>query len=215
MGDRAVPPPAYRPTPSSPLVAIAATWGRRCQRFVAFSSGGDGATERDAVRLNATGWRAEYAALHHMWRHHVGAVDWVVRVERDAYVVVENLRRFLAGRDASRVVYLGHAFASWRRGGGAYNVGGGGVVLSRGAVHHMVARCGAAPPGAEDAALGRCLAGADAPPPDTRDDRMRARFLVQPLEALLIPGTIPVTDPFCVRSQYASEEVRLQPRYST
>lgn len=144
--------------------AILRTWGARCNRLLFMSSAADPVLDTVVLPLSGAAearselWLKTSAAYRYVHRHHAGEFDWVLRADDDTYVVVENLRHMLHGRDADEALAFGCRF---RLGGGLlYMSGGAGIVLSRRAVQLVVERgleggeCTQAFGGVDDVALG-------------------------------------------------------------
>ncbi|KAL3181796.1 hypothetical protein MRX96_008106 [Rhipicephalus microplus] len=142
---------------------VKATWGRRCNTLLFMSTQTD--PQLPAVALNVTEsrnhlWAKTKAAFDYVARHHMHDHDWFLKADDDTYVVLENLRYFLHGKNASQAVYYGCRFKPYVKQG--YMSGGAGYVLSREALRRLARRrpqdgCRADAGGAEDVEMGRCL----------------------------------------------------------
>ncbi|CAG0902743.1 unnamed protein product [Darwinula stevensoni] len=144
---------------------VKATWGRRCDVLLFFSSRKGTARnfsflacERDAshrppssmnvadpslptVALNVTEgrqhlWEKTREAFRYIHRHHLLDADWFLKADDDTYVIVENLRRLLRDSDPSAPVYFGCRFK--RFSGPGFMSGGAGYVLSKEALKRFV-----------------------------------------------------------------------------
>lgn len=114
-----------------------------------------------------------------------------MKADDDSFVIVENLRYFLAKYNSSEPHYFGRHFVPF----GGYNSGGAGYVFSKETLirFNKIMR----DPGkckiksfAEDAEVGVCLRFAGVPPGDTRDKLGRETFHPFSPEHHLIPGAI-------------------------
>ncbi|KAI9916370.1 hypothetical protein PsorP6_018019 [Peronosclerospora sorghi] len=109
--------------------AVADTWGQRCDKLVFFSNASDTivvrhgtARERryDVIRIDAPAdhnhlWQKHKATLRYVHAHYRHAFDWFYKVDDDAYVVVENLKRYLRRpeilqRYKRAPMHVGHRF---------------------------------------------------------------------------------------------------------
>ncbi|CAL4082262.1 unnamed protein product, partial [Meganyctiphanes norvegica] len=119
--------------------------------------------------------------------------DWVVKVDDDSFLLVENLRKALVGLDTQTPVATGMQFTAGPS-NDVYLQGGSGYVLSRGAVTQLVERglhehvCKRLHLGtSEDVNMGRCLKYLGVQFLDSRDSKGHQRFHVLPPQELLDP----------------------------
>lgn len=191
--------------------AIVKTWGRRCNKLVFFGhsprirpAGVSILVIKDSV---LSSWSALREALIQIAINYQDSYDWFLKVDLETYVVVENLRYYLAIFDAVEPHYLGHTYHTWDV---QYNAGEAGFVLSSGALRRLHnafvkglcernARSG-------DVGLGRCLADIGINPADTRDSRGRGRFLALDLEDHLVPQDSLWRKAFWKKSKYQTGE---------
>ncbi|XP_059145658.1 glycoprotein-N-acetylgalactosamine 3-beta-galactosyltransferase 1-B-like isoform X2 [Physella acuta] len=119
----------------SRALAIKQTWGKRCDVMIYFSTVED--LEFPAVKLGAPGGAevgTTMAAFQYVHEHHLNQADWFMKADDSTYVVMENLRFFLADKNKSEAVYFGHLF-SRRVEQGYYS--GGGYVISQEALRRF------------------------------------------------------------------------------
>lgn len=110
------------------------TWGKGCNalEFVTLQN----KTKRKIVPIRKTKEQSSWVLLCKALLS-VKSFDWVVIVNDNSFVIVENLRRFVAGLDPRKGHYLGHAVTFWTT---TYNTGQAGYVLSWGSVEAIRAK---------------------------------------------------------------------------
>ena len=81
-------------------------------------------------------WCKTQQAFKYVYENHFDDADWFLKADDDTYVVVDNLRSFVADRDPADPVYFGFNFKVHVRQG--YMSGGAGYVLSKEAVRRFV-----------------------------------------------------------------------------
>lgn len=127
-------------------------------------------------------------------RHIPGRFMWTLFVYDDTFALPENVRYMVAGLDANKGHYLGHALTFW---GVEYNTGQAGYVLSRGslkALRQQFNSTEACVAGGrfwrqEDWYLGKHLGSLDIKPADTRDSIGLSTFHGQSLMQMHFPGS--------------------------
>lgn len=159
------------------------TWARHCDTFL-YTSNHDKA-EHNVVKVHDfstdeanTMWPQSQAAWRYIYNHHIDDGDWFIKADTDSYLLVDNMRRFLASLDPSQPHYTGrvnlHASLPY--------VSGSAIVLNRKALLLLgtqLADCAPRYHGMEDVALGRCLASLSPPiTPTISTEDGRERFLV-------------------------------------
>ena len=162
--------------------AVRETWARRCDVTTFFYS-------REAG--NITGARAldvpegrdhltgkTMAALRLSFTEHGDAIDWFLKGDDDTYIIMENLRHYLAQFDPRKPHYVGGRSMDFISTG--YNGGGAGYLLSNEAARTVVergteVRC-KQDGTIEDLDMGRCLAKFGIFPKNTRDAQDRYVF---------------------------------------
>ena len=117
------------------------TWGKRCDITLFMSSTED--AQFPTIGLNATvGGRKHIAskakaAWIYIYEHHFNDADFFLKADPDTYVIVENLKAYLRGRDPSAVEFYGHRFKP-KLLNHTYMSGGPGHVLTRESLRRMV-----------------------------------------------------------------------------
>ncbi len=194
---------------------VQATWGKRCNRLLFMSTAED--SSLPVVKLHLPEgrdflWGKTREAFKYIYQHHAHEFDWVLKADDDTYVIVENLRHMLRGKDATLPVYMGRRFKQYVAQG--YMSGGAGYVLSRAAVTRFVevglkdpAKCRADPGGAEDLELGQCMQNIGVRAGDSRDDLGRETFHPFEPEHHLIPGLVPKDNWYWEYNYYPAKEV--------
>lgn len=115
--------------------------------------------------------------------------DWLLKVDINTFVVMENLRYFVFPLDPSFPFYLGHTVSpTW---GITYNSAEAGILMSRGALLQLqealaTGVCTEDGSSSSDVELGKCLAKSSIHPQDTRDANGHARFLPLDLKEHLL-----------------------------
>lgn len=104
------------------------TWGKGCN-FIEYVSLGNKA-KRKILPIKKTKEQSSWVLLCKALLT-VKTYDWIVIVNDNSFVILENLRRLLAGMDYKKGHYLGHAVTFWTV---TYNTGQAGYVLSWGSV---------------------------------------------------------------------------------
>ncbi|XP_077499818.1 glycoprotein-N-acetylgalactosamine 3-beta-galactosyltransferase 1-like [Amblyomma americanum] len=183
------------------------TWSRRCNRAVFFGTFSDPYVPIERVSDSCS-------LLRRVVRAHGGSFRWLLLVDDETFAVVENLRFYVAPLNASAVHYLGHPV----RGAPFHNALAAGVALSEGAVRALLpprdrsVRCRNGdhqPSIAElDKYIGALLrrGGRPVEPVDTRDPLRRGRFNPLGVEKMLVPGSVPYSDPYWRTSLFRSPE---------
>ncbi|KAG5667440.1 hypothetical protein PVAND_015420 [Polypedilum vanderplanki] len=92
-----------------------ATWARRCDKLVIFSTETD-KDDPDIVALsNLNGrehlWNKTKYAMKYVYENHINDADWFVRADDDNYFIVENLRHKLSQYNPKMSVFIGCRYA--------------------------------------------------------------------------------------------------------
>ncbi|KAK6747993.1 hypothetical protein RB195_000917 [Necator americanus] len=125
-------------------------------------------------------WKTRLA-LYYVYTNISSHYDWYYKADDDTYVIMENLRAYLATFDPNEPHYIGFRVKR-RMPKHGYNAGGSGYAMSRAAMKifveelfHQKSLCPYHE--WEDLAVARCLANAGIYPTDSRDELHRQRFL--------------------------------------
>ncbi|XP_045120843.1 glycoprotein-N-acetylgalactosamine 3-beta-galactosyltransferase 1-like isoform X2 [Portunus trituberculatus] len=174
------------PSTHRTAIHVKNTWGQRCDRLVFFSSSNDTSLQPDVLDVpEGYGylWAKTKAGLTHLHENYPD-YHWYLKADDDTYVIIENLRYFLQGRDPNVPVYYGVKFRRFVKQG--YMSGGGGYVLSREALRRFVTealvitdqdKCATnSVKGSEDLQLGKCLESVGVAAGDSLDETGRSRF---------------------------------------
>uniref|UniRef100_A0A914V1D1 N-acetylgalactosaminide beta-1,3-galactosyltransferase n=1 Tax=Plectus sambesii TaxID=2011161 RepID=A0A914V1D1_9BILA len=169
------------------------TWPKRCDRYMFFT---DNATDLDEsfhktifANLNEGHenlWEKTKAAMQYIYENLVNDFDYFLKADDDTYIVVENLRQFLAPFNGSDHHYFGYKWSHELRHGHAS--GGAGYVLSRSTLKLLVESlsntticpailANATNEIAEDLQVGRCLENLDIFLEPTADPKGLQKFL--------------------------------------
>ncbi len=203
------------------------TWTRRCNIRLFISSEED----HDFPAVGVGGkegskflWVKTRRSLEYLYANYANQADWFLKVDDDTYVVMENLRYFLADKDPSEPIYFGRRLQSGINTDG-YMSGGAGYVISKRGLAQVITKgfpnhpavCPSeefvdSHPGiAEDRVLGICMQTAGVNAGDSRDAAGRERF--HPLEAWELLDPFYLVDPnywLWQNSVYPSHKVRLR-----
>uniref|UniRef100_A0A0M3I6X0 Glycoprotein-N-acetylgalactosamine 3-beta-galactosyltransferase 1 n=1 Tax=Ascaris lumbricoides TaxID=6252 RepID=A0A0M3I6X0_ASCLU len=172
---------------------IAATWVKRCTKYIFISSETDlslPSIHFDVPEGHENLWGKTRAAFKYAYDFHFDQFDWFLKADDDTYVIIENLRLFLLTQRPDEPVYLGCRFKKFVKGG--YMQGGAGYVISRSALKAFAEKalpdaelCQQGNRGDEDVEMGRCLQNVGVRIIDSRDSTGHHRFLaLHPLKYL-------------------------------
>ncbi|CAG2167939.1 unnamed protein product [Oppiella nova] len=163
------------------------TWAQRCDQYL-FISSRDNST-LPAIKLCDTDdrphlWCKTKHGMRYLFDNYLDHFDWFLKADDDSYVIVDNLRHFLAQHSPQKPLYFG---CKLRFKDVVYMSGGAGYVLSQTALKHFIKAldnntdtksCRAhIDTGVEDLEMGRCLQNNGVDAGDARDDWAKARFL--------------------------------------
>ena len=178
--------------------SIKATWGRRCSKIIYVSSHSDPTfptVKVDVPEGRDFLWQKERGAFQYVYDHHLKDAEWFLKADDDTYVILENLRYFLAGLNPNEPVYFGRKFKHSVKQG--YMSGGAGYVMSKSALVLLVEKAFKNPMicrlegKSEDVEMGLCLEGVGVLAGDSRDVLLRDRFHPFSPNKLYQPGRIP------------------------
>jgi hypothetical protein len=181
------------------VAAVRDTWGADCDSLVFVLSNSTREQGTDLMHvpmsrseLGADGkparhiWEKMWRALLVVYRHRLDEAEWFIKADLDTYLLVGNLKRYLAKRWApTEPRYVGHVL---RNQPADPMVAGSSSILSRRALQLLgpllegVATGGSPTcydkPGVEEARVARCLRDVGVHPEDTIDGEGRATFLI-------------------------------------
>ncbi|XP_046365597.2 glycoprotein-N-acetylgalactosamine 3-beta-galactosyltransferase 1-B-like [Haliotis rufescens] len=161
---------------------IQMTWAKRCDKVVFISS--ETNTTFPTVGLNVSEGRNHLTektlgGFRYIYEHHFDDCDWFFKADDDTYLVVENLRHFLADFDTNEPLYFGHHFKAIIKQG--YSSGGSGLVVSKEALRRF-GQHGHRPKicrqkgTAGDAAFGQCMQSLEVKLANSTDSQGRSKF---------------------------------------
>lgn len=104
------------------------TWGRGCNSIEYVSI--DNKVKRKIVPIKKNKEQSSWVLLCKALLN-IKTYNWIMIVNDNSFVILENLRRLVAGLDYMKGHYLGHAVTFWTT---TYNTGQAGYVLSWGSV---------------------------------------------------------------------------------
>lgn len=187
------------------------TWSRRCNHVVFFGSLLDPYVPIEQVPRSASDAQVACTVFRRVLKKYGGTFSWLLLVDDETFAVVENLRFYVASLNASEVYYLGHPVRDTA--GAFYNTLQAGIALSEGAVRALrvdpacaAGAGGRATSGQLDRHIGQLLRPRSVPPVDSRDPLRRGRFNPFNAEKMLVPGSIPYTDPYWRSSLFLSPQ---------
>lgn len=171
------------------------TWSSRCNDFLIMSTKRDSGIGTIALNVTESGdhvWGKMKEAFKYIHRYHLNNIDWVLKVEDDTYVVVENLRYMLYQYSPDNLVHFGYKRQSPLIKQGYMDHGA--YVMSRAAVEKMVKegfdddkKCRSGEIGDEEFELAKCLENLDIYAGDSRDKKGKERFFIRAPESHLMP----------------------------
>jgi len=137
--------------------------------------------------------------------------DWVLVATEDTYVILENLRYYVAPMNSSAEFYLGHAMRFWNV---VYNWGDAGYAISKGTVNKLLSKFSTkslCESGGKywkngDWYLGKHLHQLGINPIDTRDEFGKGRFNGYSFRKLLFPGAVSIFERYWKDSLYLSPD---------
>ena len=168
----------------SRTIHIQATWSKRCDKHFFVSDRND--SRLPIFYVDVPTGRQYLSKKHglawdHVYEKYLNDFDWFYKGDDDTYVIVENLRQFLASKNASNPVYFGHHFKTLVKPSGYFS-GGSGYVISQEALR----RWGTRPDevydmeGGEfdDVLMGSAMQALEVQAGDSRDEKGLQRFYI-------------------------------------
>ena len=167
-------------------IHVKATWGKRCNKILYISSEVD--ADFPTVKVKSKEgrqylWQKTRHAFQLIYDEYLEKADWFIKADDDTFLILENLRYFLAGYNSSQPIYFGCRFKPFVKQG--YMSGGAGYVISKAGVKNLVdnvyndpklCKSGDYVGGSEDVEIGKCLENAGVLAGDSRDTLGRERF---------------------------------------
>ena len=116
------------------------TWTRQCDRILFMSSQAD--TDYPVIGLNVSAGvyhlvTKAKVAWTYIYHNYFDDADFFVRADPDTYMIIYNLRRYLASRDTNLPEYYGHRQYQ-KEFNFTYVHGGAGMVLTRESLRRLV-----------------------------------------------------------------------------
>lgn len=115
---------------------IKMTWVQRCDKYVFISTKSNYEFPTVGVpTFEGRKYLTEKTMLgfEFIYNKHFNDADWFLKIDDDAYVIVENLRYFLSSQNSEEPIYFGHHFKVKH----GYFSGGSGFVLSKEALRRF------------------------------------------------------------------------------
>ncbi|XP_023016831.2 glycoprotein-N-acetylgalactosamine 3-beta-galactosyltransferase 1 [Leptinotarsa decemlineata] len=168
--------------------ASKSTWGNGCNNveFLDIETSKNKLSPKKRVK-----GKSSWALLCQKLKTVTKEYDWVLIVNDDIFVIMENLRFYLAPLEATATYYLGHAVVFWST---VYNSAQAGYILSSGTVDAFKEKFTKTDCledmywNREDFYLGRHLASLNITPVDTRDSAGFSTFHPHNLNQLFFTG---------------------------
>ncbi|XP_063920712.1 C1GALT1-specific chaperone 1-like [Zophobas morio] len=165
------------------------TWGRHCNHVLPINLSSD----KKKIQIKRNNEGSSWVILCKMLKEVPEEFKWVLIVYDYTFVLVENLRLFLAGLNHKEKYYLGHTVKFWST---VYNMGQAGYVLSKGSVDSLKKKFNETDScskiltyrNQEDYYLGQNLAVLNITPVDTRDMNGLSTFHPYNLYHVFFPG---------------------------
>lgn len=115
--------------------SIQDTWGRHCNRIYFFGQVKDFKVPIINFEIKlVSSWQLLCEAINYIWRSNK-ALEWIIFVQDDTLVILENLRYMLSPLNHTQDHYLGHAVILW---GQPYNIADAGYVISIGVLRKLI-----------------------------------------------------------------------------
>lgn len=177
-------------------VAVRDTWGRHCDKLVFMTTQQDDRFDTWLADLPGPEsremlWAKSKQAWMRTYHDHLHEYDWFIRGDDDSYIMMDNLRQFLAAKDADHPQFFGRLLLAPHNGDTQpFYSGGPGTVVSRAALKAMGDAVDAGEPVfglgdtfADDLELGLSMAKVGVHPHEVLDEQGRNLFISLGLEA--------------------------------
>ncbi|XP_067131058.1 glycoprotein-N-acetylgalactosamine 3-beta-galactosyltransferase 1-like isoform X2 [Centruroides vittatus] len=191
-------------------MAVKETWAKHCNFAINLGSFVD--EEIPVLKVSPIPFQAFCQGFVSAWIKYEDSIKWMVIVDDKTYVIVENLRYYVASLNSSHPYYLGHPVKDFSN---IYNTADAGIVLSHGALKLLFSiysdgnKCFDRDKKSSnyyDVGIGKIMKKFEVFPVDTRDKKTRGRFNPFPIEKMLIPGFTSIFNPYWRSSVYLSSE---------
>ena len=110
---------------------VRTTWAKRCDKTIFISDKTDPNFPTLSFPEIIPGyqylWSKTHAAFLHAYEQYSQSFDWFLKTDDDTYIIMENMKAFLAGFNSSQPHFFGKRFKTF----GGYMSGGAGYVLSK------------------------------------------------------------------------------------
>ena len=122
---------------------VKVTWAGHCDVTLYMSSATN--TTFPTIGLDVPVGRSHIAlksraAWTYVYTHYLDNADYFLKADPDTFLIVPNLKLYLANRDPNQAEFFGHNLWLTKNHSRKYNSGGPGQVLSREALRRMVSK---------------------------------------------------------------------------
>lgn len=194
--------------------AVHSTWGQHCNELRFFSHEVLNVSVNIELLKATSDFSLICQSLQTVFKDYETEYDnfWVMIATQDTYVLIENLRFYVAPLNQSGSYYLGHAMKFWNS---VYNWADAGYVISFNALKRFIKekfpdRSSCESGGKHwkngDWYLGRHFSELGIKPQDTRDHAGRGRFNGYSLQRLLFPGGVSLFERYWRDSLFLSRD---------
>lgn len=192
--------------------AIKDTWAKHCN--IALNLGNFVDKKIPVLKVSTISFQAFCQGFVSAWLKYENVIKWMLIADDKTYVIVENLRYYVASLNSSHPYYLGHPVTDFSN---IYNTADAGIVLSHGALKLLFSiyfdgnKCfnkESQPSLYYDIGIGKVMKKFGVFPVDTRDKKTRGRFNPFPIEKMMIPGYTSIFNSYWRSSVYLSSEGR-------
>uniref|UniRef100_A0AC35U5S7 N-acetylgalactosaminide beta-1,3-galactosyltransferase n=1 Tax=Rhabditophanes sp. KR3021 TaxID=114890 RepID=A0AC35U5S7_9BILA len=162
------------------------TWVKRCSNWV-YASSVDDPSIKAIKAFPSDDYRFSYGkirgAIQHVYAEYKDTFDYILKIDDDSFIVMENLRMFLLNKNASEEKYFGYRLDFNSFGHHNYHQGGAGYVLSIGAIKKLVNegfsnpnKCFQGADSWDDREIGHCMENMNIDISDVKDFKGRIVF---------------------------------------